>query len=631
MKLRDQLRFMREEIERSKKWRENERHDELWHRLIDLYKGKHYVGTTTADRLTVNLAFATKNVIAPSVAIRNPKFVVNARDPDKAPNAVVTEEVINYYWRCYRYQEEIRLAVDDWIICGHGWLKSGYKFTKEPVSKPVEDGDEMNQIDPGETEGIDDRAPVEGNVETEMIVTYDRPFLERLSIFDVYVDPDARHPKEMRWIAQRIWRPVQDVKVDERYSPTARRAVSGTSYSRLSTPDRDGRSGEDAPDAGKLQYAEVIEFYDLKRRTVATFALQGSDSIEQDNRNDGFLIKPKQTPYGFDNPFMMLRGFEIPDHFYPMGDLESIESPQLELNETRTQMINHRKRFARKWLYMMDAFTTEGLQALQSDVDNTMVPVQGDFDLNRVLAPMPSIVTPPDFYNHSAMIENDINQISGVSDYMRGQAEANIKRTATEAAMIQDAANARAQDRLDRVESFLADCGERIVKLMQQFMTGEQVVRLVGIAGRVWVPYDRDYIQGDFDFEVEAGSTEPYNESFRRQAALQMVDAMAPFVGAGVVDPSALARHILQYGFGIKNTAAFMAPPQPQQMIGPDGQPMPPEGQVPPGALGPSDMPQPGAMMPQSNGSQPGVPQMQSDQDVMSQVLQRAVPAPNGY
>jgi hypothetical protein len=390
----------------------------------------------------------------------------------------------------------------------------------------------------------------------------------------MFCDPDARHPKEMRWIAQRTWRPVQDVNVDQRYSPTARRAVSGSSYSRWDSENGDGRSGEDKPDKGPLSYCEVIEFYDLKRKIVATFAMDGSDSVDQGNANDGFLIKPGPSPYQYDNPFMMLRGFEVPDHFYPLGDLEQIESLQLELNETRTQMINHRKRFARKWLYNKDAFDTTGVAALESDVDNTMIPVADSYDLLGVVAPMPGIVTPPEFYNHSGMIENDMNQVSGVTDYMQGMPDSNIRRTATEAAMIQDAANARAQDRLSRIESFLAEAGERIIKLMQQFMTGEMAIRLTGVAGRAWVQVDRDYIDGDFDFEVEGGSTEPNNESFRRQAALQMVDAMAPFIGAGVVDPLGLARYVLQYGFGVRDTSSLLVQ-QPQAPVDPEtGEPM---------------------------------------------------------
>jgi hypothetical protein len=174
MKASERLQFYRDEVERSKSWRSNN-YDGIWHRLIDLYRGKQYQQASPNDQLIVNLAFATKNVIAPSVAINNPRFVVNARKPDNAPNAVIVEEVLNYLWRCYKYQEEIRLTVDDWLVCGHGWIKAGYKFVKEPVVRTSDTTGDSNVVDTGADEGIDDRMPTEGNVETEMEVRADRP------------------------------------------------------------------------------------------------------------------------------------------------------------------------------------------------------------------------------------------------------------------------------------------------------------------------------------------------------------------------------------------------------------------------------------------------------------------------
>jgi len=589
MKISEQLTFYRDEVARSKRWRDSESFDGQWRRMIDLYSGKQYEGNDANDRLVVNLMFATKNVIAPAVAINNPKFVVNSRKPDQAPQAVIVEEVLNYLWRQHHYQDEIRLAVDDWIVCGHGWVKCGYKFVNPPVGKSSEGDDAENQPDDGSTEGIDDREPVPGNVESEIHTYDDRPYIERISLFDIYVDPDARRPEEMRWIAQRTWRAMQDVRVDSRYDPKARKAVSANSWSRWDSDDGDGRGGEDLPDKGAISYCEVIEFYDIKRNIVCTFANSGDDSKAPDKsaRNGMFLIKPAEVPYPFCHPFVMLRNYEVPDHFYPMGELESIESLQLELNETRNQMLNHRKRFARKWIYSRDMFDEDGVRALESDVDNTMIPIMGDVNPANFIAPLPSIGTPPDFYNQSQMIEEDINTVSGVSDYARGQPESNIRRTATEAAMIQDAANSRARDKLAKVESFLADCGERIVQLMQEFLTGEHVARITSVAGRAWVNYDADYLQGEFDFEVEGGSTEPRNEAYRRQSALQLVDAMAPFISIGVINPQGLARYVLQYGFGIKDTSSLLNGPMEQQMqqqeMDPNAQP---QGELPPGEEG---------------------------------------------
>ena len=145
--------------------------------------------------------------MAPAVAVNNPRFVVNARRPDQAPQAVVTEEVLNYLWRTHRYQEEFRLAVLDWLITGHGWIKCGYKFTKPPEEKKA-DSHDVGDPEESASYGIDDRDDVDGNVESEMYIYDDRPFLERISLYDMFVDPDSRHPKEMCWIAQRTWRPI---------------------------------------------------------------------------------------------------------------------------------------------------------------------------------------------------------------------------------------------------------------------------------------------------------------------------------------------------------------------------------------------------------------------------------------
>jgi hypothetical protein len=205
-----------------------------------------------------------------------------------------------------------------------------------------------------------------------------------------------------------------------------------------------------------------------------------------------------------------------------------------------------------------------------------------------------------------------------------------IRRTATEAAIIQDAANARVSDKLAIVEKSIGECGKRLIMLAQQYMTGEQAVRIVGSEAQpIWLEFDRDYIQGEFDFVVEGGSTQPVNESFRRQMAMQVVDAMAPFAGAGILDMPKLATYILQYGFGIRGAASFVTQqpmmPVPPPGMGPDGQPIPPPEpptgepmlQGPPPDMGP--MPPTGGMAMPSN-----IPP-----EILAQLASQGAPLPN--
>ena len=566
------LKKYRDKLEQSRRWRHEESYDEIWRRMIDLYRGKHYKGVTEEDRLLVNIAFATINVVAPSVSISYPKITVNARKYEDSDKAVLTESIVNYWWKHYECQKEFKRAVRDFLICGHGWIKTGYRFVEEEkvVQANFDSYDELVSDAP------------ESNAESELIIKEDRPFIERISPFDIFVDPDATTMYDIKWIAQRVRRPLPDVKKDKRYNSVARNEAAPSHYSKYAQDGYAPRRSNDPNDS----YVEIWEWYDIDRNTMSVFC-EGSDK---------FLINPTDIPFKFGHPFVMIRNYDVPEYFYPMGELEAIEPLQQELNATRTQMMNHRKRFSRKWLYKESAFDADGRAALESDEDNVMVPVISEESISNVVGPMPAVISPPEFYNQSNLISSDIDRVSGVSEYMRGGLP-EIRRTATEAGIIQDNANARASEKLAIVELSIAEIAKRLVILAQQYMTGQQAVRIAGQeAEPLWLEFDRDYIQGEFDFEVEGGSTQPVNESFRRQMAMQVVDAMAPFASAGIIDMPKLASFVLQQGFGIRSGASFIIQPQmPAQQITPQGAPppeamMPPEGGMPPSGAGVEQM-----------------------------------------
>lgn len=589
---KDILKRYRTEVERSKKWRKHEELDALWDRLVDLYRGRHYQKYVDEDRIVVNMAFATINVIAPSIAVNNPRIVVNARQEENADGGVIVEQVVNYHWRHQRFQKEIRRAVNDMLMIGHGWVKIGYSYAEPPAPATVADQDELDK----ETVPAHVDEP-EGYpcAETLTPKRTDRPFVERVSFRDVFTDPDATTPTELRWICQRIRRPVADVKRDTRYTSAGRKEAQADTQERWSASDMTDAQNKGTVPGG---YVDVYEFYDLVAAKVCTFTKHGDDD---------FLIAPKPIPLPFPNPFVMFRDYDVPDVFYPMGELEAIEVLQHELNETRTQQVNHRKRYNPKWLFRAELFPTQqAVDALADDTYNALVPVEGDIpSLQDSVVPMPTTTPPPELYNQSQIISNDMDMVTGVSDYMRGQMP-EIRRTATEAAMLQDAQQSRAADKLAKIEATTSEIAERVIQVLQVFTTGDQVALVTGTNGiKLWFHYDRETIAGDYLFEVEAGSTQPMNESFRRQSALQMVDALGPFMEAGVINMPSMATYIINNGFGVKNAGHLvqLPPPPPEEMPAQGmGEPMLPAeagGMPPPDGGG---MPPGGGGMPPAEG-----------------------------
>ena len=318
-----------------------------------------------------------------------------------------------------------------------------------------------------------------------MTVVEDQPFVERVSPFDIFVDPEATCIEDAKWIAQRIVRSLDEAKKDKRYKASARKDLSADSLLNpvFGTTDRQEQEQFLIDDERTV----VFEFYDIENNTMAVLPQSGAE----------FLVDPSPMPYAYGQPFVMMRNYDVPDYFYPMGDLESIESLQLELDKTRSQLVNARKRYARKYLYHERSFGPEGREALESDEDGRLVPVVDENKpLSEVVIPMPQTPLSADVYNFSAIIEEDINTVSGVSEYARGQMP-EIRRTATEASIIADAGNSRVAEKLAIVELSIAHVARRVVQVMQQFMTGEHMAR-VSIAGPqdMFITYTRDDIVG---------------------------------------------------------------------------------------------------------------------------------------
>jgi len=583
-------------IDRCRRWRDEENLEVTWRRLVDLYRGKHWPSSTALNRdmIAVNLAFSTINVIAPSVAVNYPKIVVQATSQDNVDRAAFVEAVVNYLWRHHNFRTPFRTAVKDFLIFGHGWVKVGWKFVEQEQSISENERDvlieeaiaesDLAAMDSPELAGdlLTDEE-IMANIPSSLSrIVEDQPFLERVSPFDIFVDPAATHMEDAKWIAQRIVRPLEEAQNDKRFKPSARKRLSADNGYRGDLTDRDYMRSEFVADQ-----VVIWEYYDITNNTLAVYAENGSE----------FLIDPVNMPYAYGQPFVMLRNYDVPDRFYPIGDLESIESLQLELDKTRSQLMNDRKRYARKYLYHERSFGPEGREALESDEDGRLVPVVDENKpLSEVVVPMPQSPISPEIYNYSTIIENDINTVSGISEYARG-AMPEIRRTATEASIVADAQNARSADKLAIVEITISDCARKVIQLMQQFMTGQQMARVSGRGEDLFVEYAREDITGEYDFTVQAGSTQPMNETIRRQQAVGLLNAVAPLVGT-VIDPQTLAAHVLESGFGIKDPERFMmqqGPPQqgPPGQEGPPGEEMPPE-QVPlPPDMGAMPMPAP--------------------------------------
>ena len=222
----------------------------------------------------------------------------------------------------------------------------------------------------------------------------------------------------------------------------------------------------------------------------------------------------------------------------------------MELNHTRSEMMTHRRRNASKWVYREDLVTDEGLEAMKSGIINDLIPVKGMHPLESIIQQIVPQPLSSDAYNQDAIIRNDINEVTGVNEYLRG-APQDISRTATEASIIEGATNVRTRHKLNQVETFLRRIGQHLLDTitntlpetdyeeMRMYVTGSEAQRLNATMGNENINTDvlltpsPEIFVGEYLVDVERGSVElrnPQAQAAKFKEMFQILMSAAPLL-----------------------------------------------------------------------------------------------------
>lgn len=497
-------------LEAGKAYREAVRERE-WVQSEKQYMGDHWSDKApedpSADLITVNMSFSTVMTIVPFVTGEEPSFVVDPFTqgaPETLRNARLQQAWLNRIWRNKQVgaQEALADSAVDWLIYGDGIMKASYEI----------------------------RSLTEAGADPTLDQTIADLFVDRVSPWDFWVDPNASTFHEARWVCHRITLTKEELEADPRYRNTKNVSFQSRAYD---TNERRYRVSEEGANKGKARWASLYEFYDTAEHVMVTF-VEGSDV-------------PLRWVEGITPPFEQLGNYPIPNSPYHFGELEQIWPLQQELNHARSQMSTHRRRNTAKVFIKEDAVTKEGTAALQSAVVGELVPIKGDQPLDALVAAVNFPQLSADVYNAAEIHRQDILEITGVSEYQRGVLP-NIRRTATEASIIEGASNAKTRYKLRQVERAARGIGilllafaEEIFPLtssdeMELFITGSDAdgilradpnmpasaVGLSDVAGRL----TPDVFDGEYQVDVEVGSTELRSPAVREQKFRELALAL---------------------------------------------------------------------------------------------------------
>lgn len=571
-----------------------------WKRYIDEYKNEwgFLQQKISIPVIPINLIYAyTKTEIA-RLYFRDPWITVNPKRVEDIGAAQIAEQIINYTWGELSLKSEIKKTLLEAILVGHSYIKVGYAAEFGTVESQPKEPEKRG---PG-------RPPAKAKeIETSEYIKSENVFAYHVPYKDIIFDPSATFPAthSARWMAHKIVKPLRAVKNAGIYNHTDMLKSSSKGDDDKPNYDTSGINTKKLDqDIKSCTLWEIYDLDNMKIRTVSPGVPYYLNEIDY----------PEHLNGGF--PVSMLAFNPVPGEVFPMSDVAAQEGLAIEMTKVVAMWINGLKRSSRQIMVEPDLLTDEEKDKFKDGIDGAIInangPIAGKFEIFQF----------PPVQADSFQIYNEAYKlyqvVSGQTPADQGGQAKVPTRTLGELRLQMMGGHARADEKVDVLEEFIAEIARKLLGIMQKRYDLPKISRIVGpkavqqkilgvlperpsaqptqqgqlnplAGGQPQQPqtqpqqpqtngsiftsdfafsWNRQDILGDMDVDVVAGSTVPMD----KESQLQILEKMIPLLPAAGITPGspaakAYAREVFRL-IGIQSVEAIMdlvdqSPPQP--------------------------------------------------------------------
>ena len=516
MSERDDVQEWQQRIREAQRWQEEAGRVENWKRARAWYDGDY------GDHVfSVNHVFAIGRGLVPSLYFKNPTIVVRpvpkvGLDQARAQAAGRALEAIDSWLIPHiGLKQQIKLGILDSFTANMAVFKTGYHSigTELPRQRPPDTITQQMMEEAAELMGEPAANALAEEAEEQRAYSYDdyvrpdAPWVLGVRPDDFLVPDQTKRWAGAPWCAFRIVRPLADVQADPVYRKAVRDQLDANTAPR---PRR--RHGVTSPkedrDAGPTEDTwEGWEIWDKRDGRIRVLA---EDAPEQ-------FLRDEEHNLGIDGlPAEILQFNPVPWDFWGPSDVQEIHKQVLELNETRTLEMLHKRSAVAKFLVdkaLLDPGDAEKFTRGQI----TLIQTNGPPGAGGVYQLQPQMS--PDLFRVGAEIERDLRSVTGYGRNQQGEYDTSSRRTAHEVAAVQAALQLRADERRDQVADLLAALFQR--KIHPMLFTFWTTPRAVQISGQgAWVEITPAEIRGDYLVQAIADSAVPLSRALRQQGVL---------------------------------------------------------------------------------------------------------------
>lgn len=490
-----------------------------WHR--------YYRGEWEPNVMPVNLFFTMMRTIVPRVYFRNPSVSITSAKPGPLfmGFAKLLERTDAKLIRQMRLKGELKRMVQDTFLYGTGIGTLGFGAVHEYKHEGFVEAPLVGS----QQESIEYRDYISPNM----------PWFGRVHPRNYIVPAETEAPHTARWSAVIVERFVEDVKRDPRLRAVRKDIGAGrfSSITDRGVGAKIHRTGRYGRGVETQEIVELAVIRDKKTRQVIVMSAGGSEMGET------VLYNGPDALQGSGFPDFILTFNPDPEYFWGVPDSQILEPYQLDINETRTQLMQQRRIALVKWLVQEERMEDGEIQKLLSPDVGAVAKVKGDPRAAALLTQLGDI--PVSLFQALELNERDVRETVGFSRNQVGEFNSRTAdTTATEAQIVNAASEIRVDERRDMISDLLVDIVEGIHSLIFNHWTTQEVVDVVGPGGApVWVQFTPQMLAvGEYNVKVDPDNSLPETKQLREQRALALYERLKT---NPMIDPFKLTQYLL--------------------------------------------------------------------------------------
>jgi hypothetical protein len=534
-----------------------------------------------------------KNVI-PSLYYKNPFIVAIPKRKQDEDSASYVTAIDNHYYKQLDVKRVNQQVIFDAYVLGMGVCKLGYatKFGSDIEDVDLEKSREKEKK-VGLLEKLGLRKPKEveelpKNVEPNEFILAENPYVTWVNPFNFGIDPSANSIYEANYCYEIITTTLDRVKSNKNYKNT--KDLNGS--------DLDPTFQKDIPST-QIEKFKPIKLIEIHYKTDEGINIL----VIPKDEGDDIALRHDQSIYEIDGFQYELLTFNKHGHkLYPKSEIDIIKPLEDRINNTFENILDQLDKFVSKVIVDETGMTDQGKKALRDGQLGSIC--FSNKNPNEVIKELNMVQVKGDLM---VFIDKMVDIISLETGITRAQLTGlTSAETATEAQIGQAGSNLRTSDKADMVADFSNRQGRKLWQVIKQFVDLEEIELITGdtafddVTGTPrfsWLaPIDptmkEKLIQGEYDFQIEVGSTQKPDLPVLRKQVENMVNILG---GKGVLEAFAaqgykielaeiFKKYLQMFPDVFTNISRIIKPVQQQPMLPPPGQP--PQGGQPAGTGG---------------------------------------------